>query len=647
MLKNQSAIHHRTLREALRIRKVEEKFLELFSLGKLNGTVHTCVGQEFSALAFAGQLKKKDFVFSNHRCHGHYIAFTGDTRGLIAELLGKRSGTCGGIGSSQHLCHNNFFSNGIQGGIVPVAAGYALGNKLKANGAIGVVFIGDGTLGEGTLYETMNIISKWEIPLLIVCENNFYAQSTPQHINLAGDILSRAKAFGIHTGRGATADPDQLMAGAKEAIDYVRESQRPCFFLVETYRLNAHSKGDDDRDPAEVQAQREKDFLNVFQKEEPSYYQMYNDALDEEINALVDEILLEDDLGADEYYQPRQRTTGTEWTPLEPINKRQVELLNTFFREQIVADDRSVFLGEDILSPYGGAFKVTRELSFLKPERVFSTPISESAITGISNGLALNGFKPYMEIMFGDFMTLAFDQIVNHASKFHHMFNKKVSCPVVIRTPMGGRRGYGPTHSQTLDKFLVGIDNVKTVALNTFFDPALLYRAISAEEHPVIVIENKTDYGRKIAQVALPGFVAERNTDAYPVVRIRPGVSVPSLTVVAYGGMAELVAGLLETIFLETDHKPELIIPSLISDLPVDLIADSVADTGRLLVIEEGSGFAGIGSELIAAVLETGAAFTARRVTAHPVPIPSVRSLENIVLPDRNRILAEIKTHFS
>ena len=648
MLKNQSAIHHRTLREALRIRKVEEKFLELFSQGKLNGTVHTCVGQEFSALAFAGQLKKKDFVFSNHRCHGHYIAFTGDTRGLIAELLGKRTGTCGGIGSSQHLCNNNFFSNGIQGGIVPVSAGYALGNKLKGNGAIGIVFIGDGTLGEGTLYETMNIISKWEIPLLIVCENNFYAQSTPQHINLAGDILSRAAAFGIHTGRGTTESPEQLMAGAREAIDYVRDSQRPCFFLVETYRLNAHSKGDDDRDPTEVAAHREKDFLSAFQKESPSYYQLYNDALDEEINALVDEILQEEDLGAGEYYQHQEQATGDEWTPLEPVNKRQVELLNAFFREQLVADDRSIFLGEDILSPYGGAFKVTRELSLIRPERVFSTPISESAITGISNGLALNGFKPYMEIMFGDFMTLAFDQIVNHASKFHHMFNKKVSCPVVIRTPMGGRRGYGPTHSQTLDKFLVGIDNVKTVALNTFFDPAILYRSISAEEHPVIVIENKTDYGKKIAQQQTPNFVAERNGDAYPVVRIRPAVSVPSLSIVAYGGMAELVAGMLEAIFLETDHKPELIVPSLISGLPVDLIAASVADTGRLLVVEEGSGFAGIGSELITAVVEAGAGpFTARRVTAHPVPIPSVRSLENIVLPDRNRILAEIKAHFS
>jgi len=647
MLSNVSVINHRIIKEALRIRKVEEKFLELFSLGKLNGTVHTCVGQELSAVAFAGQLKKKDFIFSNHRCHGHYIAFTGDVRGLLAELLGKASGTCGGIGSSQHLCHNNFFSNGIQGGIVPVAAGYALGNKLKQNGAIGTVFIGDGTLGEGALYETMNIISKWGIPLLIVCENNFYAQSTPQHVNLAGDILDRARAFGIHTDHGNTWSPETLMSKAKDAIEFVRSENRPCFFLVDTYRLNAHSKGDDDRDPAEVQGYREKDFLHLFRHESPSYYQLYQDAIDVEIDSLVAEILPEGELPLESYYRPQAPAAGHTWQPLQPVNKRQVELLNTFFRENIVADDKTVFLGEDVLSPYGGAFKVAKELSMLRPERVFSTPISEAALTGISNGLALNGFKPYAEIMFGDFMTLAFDQIVNHASKFHHMFNGKVNCPVVVRTPMGGRRGYGPTHSQTLDKFLVGIDNVKTVALNTLVDPGVIYRAVHAEQHPVVVIENKTDYGKKIGVHNPKNFITEINDDPFPVVRIRPAVSSPSLTIVAYGGMADVVAGLLDHIFLEADLKPELIVPSLISQLPVDLVAASVSRSGRLLVIEESSSFAGVGGELIASVMERAAfPFRAKRIGAYPVPIPSVKSLENIILPDKTRILQEIKASF-
>jgi len=640
-------VNHKLIKEALTIRTVEEKFLSLFSEGKLNGTVHTCVGQEFSALAFAGQLKKKDFIFSNHRCHGHYIAFTGDVRGLMAELLGKESGTCGGIGSSQHLCNNNFYSNGIQGGIVPVAAGYALGNKLKQNDAIGIVFIGDGTLGEGTLYETMNIISKWQIPLMIVCENNFYAQSTAQEVNLAGDIRQRAAAFDIQTFKGNTWDPELLMQQAKEAINYVRDEIKPVFFLVETYRLNPHSKGDDDRDPKEINEFAEKDFLNIFSKDISSYYNIYHETINKEINDIVDVILNESELPIDKYYQERVNENSDNWLPAEPINKRQVELLNKFFREKITTEENMVFLGEDILSPYGGAFKVAKDLSFLRPDRVFSTPISESAIVGISNGLALNGFKPFAEIMFGDFVTLAFDQIVNHASKFHHMFNKKANCPVVVRTPMGGRRGYGPTHSQTLDKFLVGIDNVKTVALNTFIDPVIIYESILKEQHPVLVIENKTDYGKKILHHPAKNFIYERNEDEFPVVRVRPAVSFPTLTIVAYGGMADTVNSLLNDIFLETDLKPELIVPSIISQLPVDVIAASLNKTSRLVVIEEGSAYAGIGSELIAQLAERmGNSFKVKRIAAHPVPIPSVKSLEHIVLPDKERIIQEIKVSF-
>lgn len=640
-------ISHRVIKDAIRIRRVEEKFLELFSAGKLNGTVHTCVGQEFSAVAFAGQLKKKDFIFSNHRCHGHYIAFTGDTRGLLAELLGKASGVSGGIGSSQHLCNKNFFSNGIQGGIVPVAAGYALGNKLRGGNAIGIVFIGDGTLGEGALYETMNIISKWEIPLLIVCENNLYAQSTPQHVNLAGDIVSRAAAFGIQTFESDTWDPEQLINKAQGAIDYIRSSVKPGFFLVNTYRLNAHSKGDDDRAKEEVENYRSKDFLNIFSNESAEYYNRYLEAINKEIDELVDEIMQEAELPIESYYQHEEVASDNNWIGIDSVNKRQIELLNKFFRDKIVADDRTVFLGEDILSPYGGAFKVTKELSVLRPERVFSTPISEAAITGISNGLALNGFKPLGEIMFGDFMTLAFDQIVNHASKFHHMFNKKINCPVVIRTPMGGRRGYGPTHSQTLDKFLVGIDNVKTVALNTFIDPAMIYESIFREEHPVLVIENKTDYGKRILAHKHSHFLYERNEDAYPVVRVKPAVSAPTITIVAYGGQAEELGAMLESIFMETDLKPELIVPSLISQLPIDIIVQSAMNTGRLLVVEEGSGYAGIGSELLASVAERICTpVKMKRIAAYPVPIPAVKSLEHAVLPDRHRIIKDIKEIF-
>jgi len=168
------------------------------------------------------------------------------------------------------------------------------------------------------------------------------------------------------------------------------------------------------------------------------------------------------------------------------------------------------------------------------------------------------------------------------------------------------------------------------------------------EQHPVLVIENKTDYGKKILAQTFKSFVYEQNQDAYPVVRIRPAVSNPTITIVAYGGMAEIVAAALEDIFIQTDLKPVLIVPSLISQLPVDLVAASAATTGRLLVIEEGTPFAGIGAELVAAVAELSKSHVQmKRIAALPVPIPSVKSLENLVLPDKNSIISQIKQFFT
>ena len=182
------------------IRRFEETLLEMFSEGKLVGTTHTCIGQEANAVGVVGALEpSRDIVFSNHRCHGHYLAFTDDVGGLLCEVMGREGGTCGGKGGSQHLCNGNFYSNGVQGSIVPVATGMALAEREKASGAVACVFLGDGTLGQGAVYECLNMASIWSLPLLAVVENNFYAQSTPSHLTLAGSIAARAEAFDIET----------------------------------------------------------------------------------------------------------------------------------------------------------------------------------------------------------------------------------------------------------------------------------------------------------------------------------------------------------------------------------------------------------------------------------------------------------------
>src|SRR3954471_8634161 len=162
------------------IRRFEETLLALFEEGLLNGTTHACIGQEADAGGLVDDLREGDHLFSNHRCHGHFLAWTGDAFGLLAEIMGKPAGLCAGIGGSQHICAPGFKSNGVQGGIVPAAAGIALAEQLRGSDALSVVFLGDGTLGEGVVYETLNLAALWKLPLLVVLEDNGWAQSTPR-----------------------------------------------------------------------------------------------------------------------------------------------------------------------------------------------------------------------------------------------------------------------------------------------------------------------------------------------------------------------------------------------------------------------------------------------------------------------------------
>lgn len=262
---------------ALRIRAVESALYDAFGKGQLHGTIHTCIGQEFSGVAICRKLQSDDFVTSNHRCHGHFIATTGQWPGLIDELVGNVDGVCAGIGSSQHLCDERFISNGQQGGLLPVAAGVALDRKLAGKKAVVVSFIGEGTLGEGVVYETANITNLWNLPHLIVCENNGYSQSTPQSVSVAGDIGARAEAFGARVFRADTWDLETLDETAAQALEYVRNTSRPALMIVQTYRLNPHSKGDDQRALEEIKWFSDRDPVNVAIRDVEGFAETYAD----------------------------------------------------------------------------------------------------------------------------------------------------------------------------------------------------------------------------------------------------------------------------------------------------------------------------------------------------------------------------------
>jgi acetoin:2,6-dichlorophenolindophenol oxidoreductase subunit alpha len=245
------------------IRRFEESLLALFEEGLLNGTTHACIGQEANAVGLIEHLQEDDHLFSNHRCHGHFLARTGDAFGLLAEIMGKRAGLCGGIGGSQHICAPGFKSNGVQGGIVPTAAGIALAHQLNGSDGLSVVFLGDGTLGEGVVYETLNLTALWDLPLLLVLEDNGWSQSTPSRLNLAGDIAARFAAFGLPLLEVASTDVLEIDAAAGEVVSGCRERHGPGVLIIHTYRLCHHSKNDDNRPIEEVRSRWAYDPLAV------------------------------------------------------------------------------------------------------------------------------------------------------------------------------------------------------------------------------------------------------------------------------------------------------------------------------------------------------------------------------------------------
>ncbi len=627
------------LERALTIRMVEERLLRMYSEGALTGTVHTCVGQELSALAVITHLETHDSVFSTHRGHGHFLSHTGDVEGLVAEVMGRDAGVCRGVGGTQHLRADEYWSNGIQGGMMPVAAGRALAHALDADHRVTAVFIGDGTLGEGAVYETLNLASVWSLPLLVVVENNHYAQSTRTASTTSGSIASRAAAFDIDYRRASTWDPEELFEVAGDAVRNVRSGLRPTILEIETDRLMPHSKGDDNRDPTEIASYWERDAIShamrtlsdVARRE---LTERIERRLDAAVATAADSPMCQYEHAGTKFADP------VTWAPITDTRPapRYVDLVHDALAGLLETHPGAMILGEDIEAPYGGAFKVTRDLSVRYPGRVLNTPISEAAITGIGSGLALGRHLAVIEVMFGDFLTLCFDQLLQHASKFTAMYGVSVPLPLVVRTPMGGRRGYGPTHSQSIEKHFCGIDGLTVVAVNQRMGPAEVLARMAAGTGPFLLIENKVLYTRQFNPRPPVGYKALASDETFSTVRITPVAGRPQVTVFCYGGVLEEVEAALEIAFDEGDVLCDVISPTCISPLSIGPLREALAVTGTLLTVEEGCAVGGVAGEAIARLVEQGVALRRVRRLSHDGIVPASSAAEADVLPSRQSI---------
>lgn len=295
------------MRAMLRIRFAEERLARDFKAGELPGPVHLYIGQEAIAVGLCAHLGDRDAITSTHRGHGHFLAKGGDAFEMFAEIRGRRSGICGGMGGSMHVADVSkgiLGANGIVGGGIAIAAGAALAAQLDGKNRVAVAFFGDGASAQGVFSETLNISALWQLPLIFVCENNGFSEFSPSDTVLAGAISDRAAPFGIPALTPDGNDVTAVWQAAHEAVARARDGDGPTLIEARTYRFHGHVEGEGAflktpyRTEEEVEERRAADPLTLFRASLLGRGILETDALDAlaaqveaEINAAGDRSL--------------------------------------------------------------------------------------------------------------------------------------------------------------------------------------------------------------------------------------------------------------------------------------------------------------------------------------------------------------------
>ncbi len=650
------------LEQMVTIRMFETVMEEESKAGRLPGTFHSSAGQEAVAVGACASLTHDDLIISNHRGHGHFIAKGGDLVKIMAELFGREYGYSGGKGGTQHMAgvEVGFMgSNGITGGGLPIAAGLGLALLRREKPNVAVSFFGDGAANQGSFHESLNMAAIWKLPVIFICENNGWAMSTPMRDVTSGpSVAHRGEAYGMLYKTIDGNDVEAVLDHMRGALTMVMHGEAPTLLECRTWRMKGHSRSDQNlyRDK-EIEAEWQKrDPITRFKqklldkrKATPADFER----LDARVKKKIDDALQKcrelpparPETAFEKVYVDVLALPGNSTSrrlaiiPAEPEfeTKAYWQAIQEAMCEAMDRDSRYFVFGEDV-AEYGGCFKVTRGMwERYGKDRVVNTPISEEAIVGMCIGAAMGGLRPIGEIMFMDFILLALDQLANHAAKFHYIYNGQIKVPFVLRTPMGGYRGYGATHSQCLDTLLMKIPGLRVVTPWSPRDAKGLLKTCLVGEDPVVFIEHKALYGTT-------GPVP-KNEEAIPLGKaniVRPG---KDITICANSYMVSLSLQAAELLSKE-GIEAEVIDLRCLAPLDRETVAQSAARTQALVIVEEGHLTGGLGAEIAASIQEMAFGYLDApilRVATPDVPIPSSMELERALLPNVEKIVNSVK----
>ena len=643
----------------VRIRAFEDRVQREFARGEMPGFVHTYHGAEAIAAGVCAHLTDDDLITSTHRGHGHCIAKGCDLGGMVAELYGRETGLCAGRGGSMHIAdfgRGMLGANAIVGGGISLATGAALAADVLGDGRLAVAFFGDGAANQGIFHESLNLAAIWRLPVLFVCENNGWAESTPvTYSTSVADISARAAAYGIAGVTVAGEDYEAVHAAAGEAVRRARAGEGPTLLEVKVARIRGHYIGDHQqyRPRSDRQEARERDPVALLAERLGTDVAPYRAAVAAEIDAAFesgprgawpDPATVERDVHAPDPPGPPAPAAA-------PPAEREItflEAVNEALNQAMEADPTVITLGEDIAGgaglgepqegAMGGTFGATRGLlGTFGASRVRDTPISEAGFVGAATGAALAGLRPVVDLMWASFAPYCFDQIFNQASKMRYMFGGQATVPLVLRMAVGAGLRAAGQHSDTLYPVFAGVPGLKVVVPATPADAkGLLLRAVR-DDNPVVFLEHMGLYRTK-GPVAPEPYEVALGTAAC----VRPGDDV---SLVAVGECTLRALAAAERLAAD-GVSAEVIDVRTIAPLDAGTICASAARTGRAVVVEESPRRCGLAAEIAAVITEnTFAALShpVARVTAANSPVPFSPPLEDAWLPTADDIVAAVR----
>jgi 2-oxoisovalerate dehydrogenase E1 component len=638
-------------RRMRRIRRFEERASELYKATEIPGFVHLSIGQEASAVGACWPLTERDGITSTHRGHGHVLAKGLDAASMMAELMGKETGTCHGRGGSMHIANPElgvYGANGIVGAGLPIAAGVATAAAMRGAGDVVVAFFGDGAVAQGMFHEAVNLAAVWDLPVVFFCENNGYSEFSHAADQHRAPLSARAAGYGIDYEH---VDGNDVVAVARTMTGIVhrmRDGAGPVLVEAETYRWHGHYEGDPERyrAPEEVSAARERDPLLIMRRHMASagigaaLADAVDDEIDKEIEAAVESArsapepapeTLHDFVTAPRMAVPEPTPAGADSEPFRTMDAVRLAL------EHELAADPDVFVAGIDVGAGGNVFGLTRGLAQAFPGRVRDTPISESAIVGLAVGAAMAGMKPVVEVMYLDFLGVCLDMLLNQAAKLRFMTGGRAALPLVVRTQFGAGRSSGSQHSQSLEAMLAHIPGLTVVMPANPADTYGLLRAAIQDPNPVVFIENRLQYGLKGPRPPADHLV--------PLGKARVVRAGTDVTVVSWSRMVQDCLAAADLLAAE-GVSVEVVDLRTISPLDRDTVLSSLAKTSRLVIAHEAVRDFGVGAELAALAVDEGfwhldAPVT--RVAPPPTPVPYAPSLERLWLPSAHTIADTVR----